>query len=218
MRFPVMRISFGIDHIVAKGVQYRSLTVPGYPDRRKIVKVNMTVDQVSGFKGPHKPEESPETPVAGVFPVVYPFRSGVSQEYVQITPVKNPVKEQNGYFGKDFPEHFDVGKLVFSVVVLHGSPQPHDDKALLAANSGIHVNGAGKMAVLRKIVVHPPSSGITGVFLQIMIAENKEERLIQRRNDKFKVIHGKIPRAQNHIRVSKPFLYERRINEGINLI
>jgi hypothetical protein len=39
--------------------------------------MNMTVNQVAGFEGPHKPEEGPETPVAKVFLVVYSFRRGM---------------------------------------------------------------------------------------------------------------------------------------------
>jgi hypothetical protein len=126
---------------MTESVKYRCLAVPGDPHCRKIIKVNMTVDQVSGFKGPHKPKENPEPPMAGVFPVVYSFRGGVSQEYVQITTVNDPVKEQRGYFHDDFTEHFEIRKLIFSVIVLHGPPQPHDDEALFPVDSGVHMNG-----------------------------------------------------------------------------
>jgi hypothetical protein len=210
LRFLVVGIYFGVDHMMTKGVQYRGLAVPGYPDLRKIVKVNMTVDQVSGFEGPHKPEESPETPMAGVFPVVYSFRGGVSQEYVQITSAKNPVKEQYGYFYNDSPEHFDVGKLIFPVVVLHGTSQSHDDEAFLPVNSGIYINGAGRIPALRKIVVRDVLFPcIIGVFFQVVVAEYKEQWFVQGRNDEFKVIHGEIARAQDQINIPEPFFYRR---------
>jgi hypothetical protein len=170
----------GIDHVVAKGVQYRSLVVPGFSDRRKIVKVDMAVDQEPWLEGTHKPEERPETPVAGVAFVVYALRRGMGQEYVQIPAAENPVKKQRRYHLDDLAGHFEVGELVFPVIVPHGTPKPHNDKAFFAADMGTYVRGAGSVFAGYGIESEEVSifRGIVGVFFEVMVAEYKEQGFI----------------------------------------
>jgi hypothetical protein len=59
---------------------------------------------------------------------------------------------------------------------------------------------------------------VMAVFLEIMIAEYKEQGLVQGGNDVFQIVQGQIPGAEDHIYIGKSLFYGGGVYERIDLV
>ena len=59
---------------------------------------------------------------------------------------------------------------------------------------------------------------VVWVILGMVVAENKEQGLVQGGNDEIKVVQRQVPGGKYKIDIGEPFLYIGRIDQGIDLI
>jgi hypothetical protein len=113
------------------------------------------------------------------------------------------------------------GILVIPLVVPHGTPQARKNEPFLPYNPGTDVDGAGMMG--KSVLARPQGKKILPVFIIIhffymVISEYKKEGFIEAGNDKFQVIHGEVPGAEDNVNIFKPFFYGIGVYQGIDLI
>jgi hypothetical protein len=195
----------------------------GNPDIGKIVKVDMAVDEVCGFKNFHEGEKGLKTFVAPVFLVMNPFGRRVGQEDVQKAAPEEAVKQQARQQFDDFQDHFKIGVLVFSPVIPHGAAQARDDKAPLPPEPRTDVDSPGAVDTPLQLIPGR-DRGKRAVSLKIfyvlrvMISKNKKQGFIEAADDKVQVIQGEIPGAQDKVHIPETILNRIGIHEGINLV
>jgi hypothetical protein len=98
--------------------------------------MDMSVDQILWFKNPHKPKKGLKPPVTGILLVMDAPGGSVGQEYVQVASPEDPVKEKRGNKPQNLQVHLKIGILIFPVVILYGTSQSRNDKALLLPYPG----------------------------------------------------------------------------------
>jgi hypothetical protein len=206
----------GINNIMAIGVDYPGVFIPGSPEIGQIVEVDMAVDEVFGLENPHEPQKNLESPVAGVLLVVDVPGRGMGQEYVQKAPPEDPVDDQGGDELEHFQKHLEFGVLVIPPVIHSGAPQTGDDAALLKPHPGADMDGARSLG---DILLPGGTEGVVAMkFVEVMVPKDEEEGFVKAGNDEFQVFQGKIPGAEDQIDILKPFFYGSGIDQGINII
>jgi hypothetical protein len=197
--------------IMAIGVYYQSFFIFRRTHFGKIVEMDMTVDQIPGLKHPHEPKKGLKALVAKVLPVMDAPGSGMGQKHVKKTPPEQAVKQERREKAQNLAIYLEIGVLVFSPVVAHGSPQPCHDKAPLPHYPASDMDDAVP-------VVSEHGARLFRKSLQMVVPEHEEQRLVQAGNNKIQIVQGKIPRAENQIYPFKTFLYRGGVHQGINLI
>jgi hypothetical protein len=166
---------------MAIGVKYLSVPVFGHPDIREVIQMDMPVDEIFWLKNPHEPEKSLKTPVAGIVFVMNAPGRGMGEEDVQKTAPEDPVKDEDREEPQNLQIHLEIGKLIFSPVIPHGTSQSRDDKPFFPAHPGTDMN-------------YPVAEGITfqgtqkrgvaapfevAIFLEVMVTEHEEQGFIE---------------------------------------
>ena len=82
-----------------------------------IKQVDVSMQQVKGFKYPHKPTEGFETSVTKILSITNAKGSGVGDEHIEKSTVNEFVPHQARNEAYDLPIHAELGELVRGSVV-----------------------------------------------------------------------------------------------------
>ena len=195
--------------------------VAGLARRVPVVQVHVPVHEVARLEGPHEPEEDPETRVAGVGEVVDAVRRGMRDEDVQEPAVEDPVPEHPGQEPEHGEEHREVRVLVLPPVVPDAAAETRQDDPLDPASPsppGRSRRTPDAPGRVRSRRTDPAASRTERPALQVVVAEDEEQRLVQGADDEVVVAQGEISRAQHQVDLAVPGLQAVAVDERIDVI
>jgi hypothetical protein len=191
------------------GINNRGLSLPGAAYIRKIIQVNMAVNEVFGLEGFHKPEKGIKPPMTLVAFVVNAPGRRMGQKYVHPTAVKHTVPQKPGEKPENLDIHFKIRILIEPLIVTHGASQPGDDESFLNFNFCSDMDSArtAKFLVYIILIGNPGGTAEIPHFFNMVVAKHKEQGFVQAGNDKIQVIQGKIPGRKDQIHIGKTIFY-----------
>ena len=113
---PILRV-LDFQYKVVINVDNSGFAVAVDPLSIVIIQVDVSMQQIKGFKYPHKPTEGFETSVTKVLSVTKAMGSGVGDEHIKKSTVNEFVPHQSGNEADDLSIHAELGELVWGSVV-----------------------------------------------------------------------------------------------------